>query len=171
MDEKQLVISAKSGDKDAFCALYSLYKDRLYRYALYRLGVPEDAEDAVSDCVLSAFKQIEKLKKPEAFSAWLFTILRYSCNAAINRQSINSKTESIDEMAETLSVSDESITEKTELRQALDILKDDEKEIVLMSVVLGLNSKEIARATDLTAGAVRSKLSRSLKKMRDFLGD
>ena len=77
----------------------------------------------------------------------------------------------IDEMAETLSVSDESITEKTELHQALDILTDDEREIVLMSVVLGLNSKEVAKITDYTSGAVRSKLSRSLKKMKDFLGD
>ncbi len=171
MDEKQLVLNAKNGDKDAFCSLYSLYKNRLYRYALYRLGSPEDAEDAVSDCVLSAFKQMDKIKRPEAFSSWLFTILRFSCNAIINRQAISRKTADIDEMAETLSVSDESITEKTELHQALDILTDDEREIVLMSVVLGLNSKEVAKITDYTSGAVRSKLSRSLKKMKDFLGD
>lgn len=171
MDEKQLVLSAKNGDKDAFCTLYSLYKDRLYRYALYRLTIPEDAEDAVSDCIYSAFKQIDKIKRPEAFSSWLFTILRCSCNAFITRQSQSRNTVDINDCAETLTVNSESITEKAELQQALDILKDDEREIVLMSVVLGLNSKEVSKITGFTSGAVRSKLSRSLKKMKDFLGD
>ena len=63
----------------------------------------------------------------------------------------------------------ERTVQKTELQNALDILKDDEKEIVLLSVVAGFSSKEIGRIVDMTSGAVRSKLSRSLKKMRDFL--
>ena len=112
MRESDLVKMAKSGDKEAFCRLYSLYKDRLYRYAYYRLGNYDDAQDAV------------------------FTIM------------------------------DES---KTELAQALDILSSDEKEIVLLSVVGGFTSKEISKITGLTAGSVRSKLSRSLAKMRNYL--
>ena len=58
---------------------------------------------------------------------------------------------------------------KTELAQALDILSSDEKEIVLLSVVGGFTSKEISKITGLTAGSVRSKLSRSLAKMRNYL--
>ena len=46
---------------------------------------------------------------------------------------------------------------------------EDEKEIVLLSVVSGLNSNEISVITGLTPGAVRSKLSRSYSKMREFL--
>jgi len=171
MEEKQLVLNAKGGDKEAFCKLYSLYKDRLYRYALYRLGNREDAEDAVSDCVLSAFKQIEKLKKPEAFSSWIFTILRFSCNAVIERRNKTGNALDIDDAKSLIGTSDETMTENAELQQALNILKDDEREIVLMSVAMGLSSKEIAKIHGLTSGAVRSKLSRSLKKMREFLGD
>lgn len=171
MEEKKLVITAAQGDKDAFCELYSLYKDRLYRYAFYRLGNPEDAEDAVSDCVLSAYKQIAKLKKPEAFSSWLFTILRASCCAAISRQAISRMNTDITEFSETLSEDMQSEIDKTELQQALSILKDDEKEIVLLSVVSGFTSKEIAKITGLTSGAVRSKCSRSISKMREFLGE
>ena len=47
MDEK-LVNDAIAGSKEAFCRLYGEYKDKLYRYALYRLGDPSDAEDAVA---------------------------------------------------------------------------------------------------------------------------
>ena len=169
MDEKQLVLSAKNGDKEAFCALYSLYKTRLYRYAFYRLGNPEDAEDAVSDCVIAAFEHIKTLKKAEAFPAWIFAILYRSCNAVIKVQAARRTMADVQEMAQSLTTDMEQTVTKTELLEALGTLHDEEKQIVLLSVVSGLNSKEIARITDLTAGGVRSKLSRSLAKMKSFL--
>lgn len=55
MKESELVKKAQKGDSDAFCELYNLYKNRLYKYAYYRLSNTNDAEDAVMDCVLSAY--------------------------------------------------------------------------------------------------------------------
>lgn len=69
MSEKELVLKAQAGNVDAFCILYRKYKRKLYSYAFYKLGNEQDAEDAVSDCVLSAFEQIGSLKKAEAFSS------------------------------------------------------------------------------------------------------
>ena len=169
MNERELVILSQSGDKDAFAQLYSLYKDKLYRYALYRLENKDDAEDAVGDAVYSAFYQLGKLKKPEAFSAWIFRILYCSCAEIIKARAARRNMKDINEVAEKLTYDMENTVNKTELSQALGILKEDEREIVLLSVVTGLNSKEIGKICDMTAGAVRSKLSRSLKKMRNFL--
>ncbi|MBR3150241.1 MAG: RNA polymerase sigma factor [Eubacterium sp.] len=170
MNEKELVNLAKSGNKDAFAELYGQYKDRLYRYAFYRLQSENDAEDAVQDCVVAAFIQIGSLKKAEAFSAWIFRILYCTCNSYIKRQALVRKNSNIDDMENQLfDNSAENTALKTELQNALDVLKDDEKEIVLLSVVAGFNSGEIGKIVDMTSGAVRSKLSRSLKKMRDFL--
>ena len=56
-----------------------------------------------------------------------------------------------------------------ELAEALAILKEDEREIVLLSIVGGLSSTEVSSLTGLAPGSVRSKLSRSLAKMREFL--
>ncbi len=164
-----MVIRATGGDQAAFCTLYGAYKDKLYRYALYRLGNPEDAEDAVSDCVVSAYRQMDKLKKPEAFSSWLFRILYCACNALIKAQMQQRKMVDINDIEGVLRTDMQQTVDKTELQQALDMLKEQEREIVLLSVISGLSSKEIAAITDLTPGAVRSKLSRSLKKMREFL--
>ena len=170
MDEKQLVTLAKSGDRDAFAELYGLYKDRLYRYAFYRLQNESDAQDAVSDCVMSAFIQMGALKKADAFSAWIFRILYCTCNAQIKRQTMMRKNTNIDDMENQLfDGTAENAKLKTELQSALNNLKDDEKEIVLLSVIAGFNSKEVGKIVDMTSGAVRSKLSRSLKKMREFL--
>ena len=169
MNEMQLVKYARAGDKQAFVALYSQYKDRLYRYAYYRLGNAADAEDAVSDCVLSAFRQIGKLRRPEAFTAWLFRILHCSCITLIEAQAAQRRMVALNSLPQEPSTDMQAAIEKTELQEALAILTDDERDIVLLSVVSGLTSKEIAAVTDYTAGAVRSKLSRSLAKMRKFL--
>lgn len=169
MNEKELVIKAKKGDIDAFCTLYDHYKKKLYNYAYYKLGNSEDAEDVVQDCMLTAFEQLGKLKKPEAFSSWLFKILYHGCASAIKEQIRQRDSFDIEDYKNTLSYDNSVDIERQELKQALDILSEDEKNIVLLSVVVGLNSKEIAKITGFTAGNVRQKLSRSLSKMKRYL--
>lgn len=169
MTEKDLVLKAKDGNVDAFCILYRKYKKKLYNYAFYKLGNSQDAEDAVSDCVLSAFEQIQDLKKAEAFSSWIFRILYCSCTVAIKEQIRQRNTDDIEFYKNIPSFDDSKAAEREDLRRALGILNDEERNIVLLSVVAGLKSKEIAKITGLTAGNVRQKLSRSLSKMKNYL--
>ena len=169
MTNAELINLARRGSKDAFCALYGQYKDRLYRYAYYKLQSPEDAEDAVADCVLCAYAQITQLKKPAAFDAWIFSILRSCCASRIKRQIKLRSTVPLEDAASDASYDFSAQIEKTELAEALSKLTEEEQEIVLLSAVAGLKSKEIALITDYTAGAVRSKLSRSLAKLRKSL--
>lgn len=96
MNELELTEKAIAGDRDAFCDLYDLYRVRLYRYAYYRLRDRDDAEDAVSSCILSAWEQIRKLKVPAAFPAWIFRILRGSCVKLIKTQIDRKKVISLD---------------------------------------------------------------------------
>jgi RNA polymerase sigma-70 factor (ECF subfamily) len=169
MDEKQLVIQAKNGDVKSFCILYDNYKRKLYNYAYFKLGNSQDAEDVVQDCVLTAYEQLHKLKKPEAFSSWLFKILYFACISAIKTQIEKRNTFDIEDYENIISYDNNTDVERAELKQALDILSEDEKNIVLLSVVVGLNSKEIAKITGFTAVNVRQKLSRSLAKMKRYL--
>lgn len=169
MSEKELVSSAKRGDSAAFCALYEIYKDKLYHYAYYKLGNPHDAEDAVQNCVMSAFQQISKLKKESAFPSWIFKILHYTCANAITMQIQQRNTSDIDDYRNALSTESFGTYQSTELQEALSKLSEEERNVVLLSVVAGFKSKEVAEITGLTAGNVRQKLSRSLAKMRSEL--
>lgn len=169
MKETELVKNARQGDKESFCILYGAYKDRLYRYAYYKLGNAEDAQDAVSDCIVSAFEQIKNLRRAEAFSSWIFRILHITCSKYVKRQIDARETSSIEAFSNSRALSDSYDNSSAELNEALDILNNEEREIVLLCVVAGLTSKEAAKLTDMTAGSVRSKLSRSLSKMRSFL--
>ncbi len=166
MSEKELVLLAKQGDVKAFCTVYDIYKNKLYGYAFYKLGNPYDAEDAVQDCALIAFEEISSLKKAEAFSSWIFRILYCCCAAAIKRQIKQRETDDIDNYKNIQASYDDNIILRQDLKKALSKLSNDEKNIVLLSVVAGLKSKEIAKVTGLSAGNVRQKLSRSLAKMK-----
>lgn len=169
MSEPELVRLAKQGDIKAFCAVYDQYKSKLYSYAYYKLGNTQDAEDAVQACALTAFEEISKLKKPEAFCSWIFRILYCCCAAAIKRQIKQRNTYNIEDYKNIPADDNESIIIREDIKRALSKLSDEEKSIVLLSVTAGLKSKEIAKVTGLSAGNVRQKLSRSLAKMKKEL--
>lgn len=119
--------------------------------------------------MLTAFEQLGKLKNPKAFSSWLFTILYHGCMSAIKEQIKRRNTCDIEDYANAFSYNNTVDVEREELKQALNRLSEDDRNIVLLSVVVGLNSKEIAKITGFTAGNVRQRLSRSLSKMKRYL--
>lgn len=164
--------AAAAGSKEAFCELYGKYRDRLYRYALYRLGDPSDAEDAVSECVLAAWQGLPGLRKPKAFGSWIFRILHACCAKRI-KDSVRLRENMLRIYTEGGSgpsdVGSSPASLSVELTEALAQLDEEERSIVLLSVLGGLTSREISEITSLTPGAVRSKLSRSLAKMREYL--
>lgn len=167
----ELVTLAKAGSADAFGELYQLYYKEMYCYACYITGSESLAQDAVSDAVLSAFKQIKHLKKPQAFKGWLFRIL---CAACKRYYTENEKRKSLvwidDENGGFEEPSGfESIELSVELKRALEMLSTEEKEIVLLSVLGNYKSHELAEILDCPPSTVRSKLKRSLKKLREIL--
>lgn len=167
----ELVTLAKAGSAEAFGELYELYYKEMYCYACYMTGSESLAQDAVSDAVLSAFRQIKLLKKPQAFKGWLFKIL---CAACKRYYTENEKKKSLVYLDDENGgfeepASFESVELSVELRRALDDLSAEEREIVLLSVLGNYRSHEIAEILDCPPSTVRSKLKRSLKKLKNAL--
>lgn len=166
MSSTELISRARAGDRQAFAQLYLEHKDSLFRYAYFKLGNAQDAQDAVSDCVVEAYTGIALLKNEKAFSAWLFRILYRQCCAVLSRGAAV-REESLGDSGE-IAVNDSHLA--PELEEALAILSDEEKDIVLLSVVAGYKTREIAEMLRINHATVRSKLSRALAKMKNFLG-
>ena len=78
-DCKELAYEAKQGNKEAFGELYKAVYQDMYRFALYILKNPEDAQDAVAETVADAYASITKLRDCEAFKGWIFKILSNKC--------------------------------------------------------------------------------------------
>lgn len=168
---KELVTLAKNGDAEAFGELYEIYYKDMYCYACYVTGSESLAQDAVSDAVLSAFRQIKTLKKAEAFKGWLFKILCAACKRYYTDEQKKKTLVYLDDENGGYSepMSFESIELSVELKKALETLSAEEREIVLLSVLGNYKSHEIADILDYPSSTVRSKLKRSLGKLRKEL--
>lgn len=166
MDEKNLALKAAQGDKESFAALHMLYKDDLYRYAYFKLGNAEDARDAVSSCIVAAFEGIYGLKSASSFKPWIFRILYRCCLSKITEQRAQIARADVSELDKLPAQSGEI---SVELKEAFDILSLQDRDIVLLSAVAGYNSREISAVTGLKPSTVRSRLSRALAKMKEFL--
>lgn len=162
-----LAANASRGDSAAFGELYSQFSAEMYRYALYSLGSPEAAQDAVQETALEAFKSIVKLKNESAAKAWFFGILYNICKQ-FQREKYRADFTSL-EFCEELSSADtsEEVLIGLDLIRLINTLSEQEREIVLLSAVCGYSGKEIAAVTGIPHGTVRSKLSRALTKLRE----
>jgi RNA polymerase sigma-70 factor, ECF subfamily len=73
-DEAKLIATAKAGSADAFCGLVELYRERLLRFLLTRCASFADAEDALQDTLIAAFRYIHSYDPRWRFSTWLYRI-------------------------------------------------------------------------------------------------
>lgn len=163
-DYKELVEQAKTRDPSAFTMLYEMiYKD-LYWFALYTLKNREDAEDVVSDTVVDAYASIDKLRDSSAFRGWIFKILSNKCKRKL-REYVH---KTVELREESVHVSRD-MAEDVQVRQAFYRLSDEERMIVAMKVFGGYQSKEIGVMLHKSHNTIRSKLSRALKKMEQFM--
>lgn len=164
--QKELVWRARQGDAKAFAELYrGIYQD-LYRFALYTLKHSQDAEDAVGDAVMDAWKGIRKLKNEEAFRSWIFRILACKC-----RRKLKSYRNREIELTEDLESQDREIGEDLDVRETFFRLSGEERMILALNLFAGYSSREIGTFLEEKDSTVRSKQRRALQKMRTWLGD
>ena len=160
---------AREGDREAFGRIYDEVALDLYRMALYTLGDPQDAEDAVAETFLEAWRGIHGLRDAASFRQWMLRILSVRCKrrvGSIIREKGNIDIEDYLDQG----VPDEG-GPRTEVREAMARLAPDERQMVLLSVLYGYTMREIAGMMELPQGTVSSKLHRTLKKLRRMLGD
>lgn len=167
MDYKEkegLIREAKKGDIDAFSKLYEEVYKELYKFALFILNNPSDAEDIVSETIIAAFEGIKKLRDVSLFKPWIFKILTNKCKKFMKRNfrkdmPLENEIESYDGNIEV----------KQDIRVAFNKLKEDERIIISLSTFGGYRSNEISEILNLNANTIRSKQSRAFGKLRDLL--
>lgn len=147
-----------------FAKKYEEVYQNMFRFALYTLKNRQEAEDAVSEAVLDAWKSIRALRSEEAFGAWIFRILSNKC-----RQKLKSYYNRMMELPEDLEVSARDTSEDMDVRAAFYRLNDGERLILALHLFAGYTGKEIAAMLDMNENTVRSRQSRALKKMEEML--
>jgi RNA polymerase sigma-70 factor (ECF subfamily) len=181
MDEKVLIDAARQGDIGSFNQLVLSYQSMAYNVAYRILGDRDAAADATQDAFLSAFKAIGKFRGG-SFKAWLLRIVTNACYDQL-RLKQRRPTVSLDALLvlepapiRSFTAPEESPEEyalRQELSGAIQVgigtLPADQRVALILSDVQGLSYQEIAEATGVSLGTVKSRLSRARGKLRDFL--
>ena len=170
-DMTELVSQARQGDAEAFGCLYKMVYQDLFRYAVYCLGSTEEAEDAVQETALEAFRGIARLKKAESFRGWIFTILYARCNRHIARLIVRRNESDIDTCVTPSDDFAQNQDLSIRLREAVGRLPAEDRRLVMLSVVGGFSGHEIAALLKRPEGTLRSRLHRTLKKLRALLDE
>ena len=155
---------------EEFRRLYETVYQDLYRLAYYYLGNAADAEDAVQDTALAAWRSFGSLKKKEAFRAWILQILVNTCRRALRKKTaagygVLSPDPAAELDAQRAGAAKENLTERLELLELLSGLDDEERLIVLLTVFGGYKGEEIAKILNRGHSTVRSRYRRALKKL------
>lgn len=181
----ELVQRARDKDVDAFTELYEGISKSLYRTAYYCLKNQQDAEDVVSETVLAAWSQIGNLREEGAFHAWIFKILSNRCKAKL-KQYAEKPLELREDIGEPDGFDSEAVAsyqssvweERTsgtdmagrlDLRQALKKLVSTDRMILVLSVLDGYTTREVAEMLHMKHATVRSRKSRALEKLAELL--
>ncbi len=164
---------ARTGDRAAFAELYDTYADEVYRYVLYRVREPADAEDLTSDVFTRAFAAIHRYRwQGKSFLAWLYTIAR---NLVTDRRRRDRPTVDIENAyglaAGEPSAHDHAVRgeDVVALQGALHLLTGEQRQVIELRFTGDLSSAQVARKLGKNEGAVRALQFRALARLRKIL--
>jgi RNA polymerase sigma-70 factor (ECF subfamily) len=170
--DAEVVVRVLAGDSAAYAILVGRYRAQFARYAVRMLGNREDAEEALQDAFLRAYRSLAKCDDPVRFGSWLFRILANRCRTAGTRRGRRERTFVRDDVA-LLDASEDHPEEQTawreEIQRALLMLEEDQREAFLLKHVEELGYEEIAELTGVGVSALKMRVKRACERLRVLL--
>ena len=167
-----LVERAAGGDVEAFGELYSIYLDRIYRYVFHQVKDKMTAEDITEEVFVKAWKAIGSCKgRGRTFSPWLYRIAHNQLidNLRSRRKYLPTEMETLAETGGPELGVEEKL-ERQELLATISHLPHNQKQVIILKFIEGLDNLEIGRIMGKSQGAVRVLQMRALVTLRQRLG-
>ncbi|NND58894.1 MAG: sigma-70 family RNA polymerase sigma factor [Gammaproteobacteria bacterium] len=154
-----------------FEALIRHTAPELFSYAMWLCGDRQLAEDLVQETLLRAWRALDKLRDATAAKHWLMTILRREHARYYERQRPEAMDLQAADFPEHLLVHHDEAPEVEELRRGMFALERDYREPLVLQVLLGYTTSEIASIMEISQGAVLTRLCRARRKLQALLGE
>ncbi len=169
----ELVAACRSGDREAFRALYDLYKDRVYSVALYFLhGDRAAASDVVQMVFLKVIANLNRFRGDADFSTWLYRLAVNACMDAVKRRKSEPLVSSdLEAFADPASQEQDYARAQvaSSVRSAVSALPPKYRIVVLLRYFDDLSYEQMARVLRCSMGTVASRLNRGHRMLADRL--
>ena len=163
---EELVKQAKMGNDEAFTQLIIQMQCEMFRIAQTRLKNIDDANDAIQQTNLYAYKNLRQLKEDKYFKTWIIKILINNVNMK-NRHYNKFQDEPVEDYIGEIEYSN--IEENIDLYDAIDRLDEKYKTPVILQYFHDLTISQIAEIMECNENTVKSNIRRAKKKLYDIL--
>jgi RNA polymerase sigma-70 factor (ECF subfamily) len=173
--DAQLLEQARRFDSDALRALHNRFYEAVYRYVHFKVGDPQASEDLASEVFV---RVLEALRRGMAWrttpDAWIFGIAR-NVVADYYRQRSRQVEVALEEHQVTpdgdyLAGWVMALERQEALTQAIALLTDEQRDVILMRFMEGLSIRDVAEALNKTSGAVKGLQYRALRALSEAMG-
>jgi RNA polymerase sigma-70 factor, ECF subfamily len=170
LDEATLVVRAQEGDVRAFEELARRHQAALYRLAVRVVGDPTEAEDALQEALLDAWRRIQRFRGESAFSTWMYRVVTNRCLGMLRRR----RPVPVDRVAESAAPdSPERVAEvdagMVALGRGVRSLRAELRVCWVLRELEGLGYAEIAQITGASEDAVRGRIHRARVRLAEVM--
>lgn len=164
-----------AGDSAAFAGLVTRYRDRLGRYAVRMLGNRADAEDALQETFVRAYRSLGRCTDPDRFGAWVFGILVNRCRTIGAQRGRRERLQVTDESAVLRAATTDDPAGRQALREAISAALARVpallREAFLLKFVEELSYEEMAEVTGASVPALKMRVLRARTELQRLLSD
>jgi RNA polymerase sigma-70 factor (ECF subfamily) len=172
-DETRLIQQAKKGNPAAFAQLYDQYQPAIYRYILYRVDDADTAEDLTAEVFVRLVERIDRFTyQGRPLLAWLYTIARNMVTDH-HRHAGRSLPLFLDgqwagDVADPEEAAEDRLAQRR-LVTALACLTEDQRHVILLKFVEGMDNDTVAQTLGKSVGAIKALQHRALDALRRIL--
>jgi RNA polymerase sigma factor (sigma-70 family) len=170
LHDNELMVLVKAGDLDKLGILFERYKTRLYRYFYLNTGDQDASEDLVQNVFMRIIRFRDRFEAAGEFRSWMFSI---AYHAKIDHFRKGKRTQRHEELRETDAVLERTAEHDmidsenvSRLESALQRLRDDYREVLILARYEELKYREIAEMLGCSEGAVKVRIHRALQELK-----
>lgn len=171
LDEREVVRAAQAGSEEAFATLVRTHQRRAYAVARSIVLSHEDAEDAVQEGFIHAYRALHRFLPEQSFGAWLHRIVANASLDITRRRRVRDADELTEAAASPFRDPGEARDLRDRLGAALASLGARQRAVIVLHDVEGFKHAEIGEMLDIPEGTARSDLHHARSALRKLLGD
>jgi len=171
--DEVLIGRIAQGDRLAMQVLFARHHVRVYRFVLRLVGNPGVAEDLISEVFLDIWRQADRFEGRSAVSTWMLAIARFKALSALRKRPDEELDDEAAEAIEDVSDNPEVALQKKDksavLRQCLEKLSPEHKEIIDLVYYHEKSVEEVAEIVGIPENTVKTRMFYARKKLSELL--